>query len=44
MQLRGLPGEDFGSVSGWFGVELGWWFGLDRSRLALPVDEAYERE
>jgi hypothetical protein len=38
------PADGFRSVAVLFGLEVGYWFGLDRSRLALPDDQAFAPE
>jgi|GEM_PF-1604701 len=37
------PDNDFGTGSLWLGLEISWWSGLARDKLALPPEQAFER-
>lgn len=39
---RFFPGGDVTTGGGFIGVEITWWTGLDKRKLELPVDEAFE--
>lgn len=36
------PAEDLTAVVGWVGLEVSYWTGLDKDKLRLPVERAYE--
>jgi hypothetical protein len=36
------PADDLTAVVGWVGIEVSYWTGLDKDKLRLPVDRAYE--
>lgn len=39
---RFFPGGDVTTGGGFVGIEVTWWTGLDRRKLELPVDEAFD--
>ena len=39
--LEAGPAAGFSSLAGWIGLEIGWWTGLPKSELELPLEEAY---
>ena len=41
LEGRYLPGGDITTGGGFLGVELTYWFGLDKNKLELPVEEAF---
>jgi hypothetical protein len=41
--VKVLPGDSYGTVVWWGGLELSWWSGLDKQALELPPDQAFAR-
>jgi hypothetical protein len=44
VQARIIPGSTFDSLVFLTGVQIGWWTGLPRNQLDLPVSEAFKKE
>lgn len=42
LEGRYFPGGDVTTAGGFFGVEFTWWTGLDKRKLELPVEKAFE--
>ena len=41
-EARFFPGGDVNAGGGFIGVELTWWTGLDKRKLDLPIEEAFD--
>lgn len=44
MQFIYLPGDAFQGYVAAFTLDFNWWTGLEKNRLDLPIDEAFDVE